>query len=125
MYVNKNVNPKKKKTGDCVVRAITEASKRPYSEIADMLYENMKKTGHFMNCKENYEPIIEKLGFKKGKVDLTNGKKRPTVQELSKQYPVVIVRVAHHMTTCVGGDIYDIWDCSDKPAYGFWYKEAI
>lgn len=48
----RNVNPKNKKTGDCVIRALTIATEQPYEVVRDELFELMKKTGYTMLSKK-------------------------------------------------------------------------
>lgn len=123
MFIQENVNPKKRKTGDCVIRAITKASCLKYNEVFDLLFAHTKKHGYMFNDVKCYSVIIEQLGFKKGIIKPQRGEKRPTVQELATRYPRVIVGIAKHLVGCVDGNIYDLWDCSDKSAYTFYYKE--
>ena len=33
---------------------------------------------------------------------------------------IYILRMAHHCTVCIDGDILDTWDCTDKCVYGAW-----
>ena len=97
-----NINPKGKKTGDCVTRAIAKAAGITWQEALRLQYETSLKTGWSLTSTETINLVLKGLGFEEQTVRPLPGTKRPTVAKLA--------------------DLYDLWDCSAKPAYKFWIK---
>ena len=58
-----NLNFKKKKTGDCVTRALMVALNLSYQETAKLQFETWMKTGFYTTDKKNYSKILEDAGF--------------------------------------------------------------
>lgn len=116
MYKFLNRNPLNKKLPDCVCRAISLALRIPYGEVMEMLYDN----GDCYNCDELtvncYSKMLTDMGLKS--VDAGDR----TVAELCSDYPdnIILARLEGHLTCCVNGDCYDIWDCTGEKADKFW-----
>lgn len=102
---------------DCVTRAMNLALGIPYSEISKRLKDN----GAYYQCnflnKECYEKILD-IDFNLPHFVSRN----KTVQDIADGFPydVVIARIDGHLTTCVRGEIWDIWDCSNELVTDFW-----
>lgn len=130
-FINHNNNPKKKKTTDCVTRAITEATGKPYNTVLDEQVALSKETGYFVNDPKLEKIFLERNGFTLHSFGrIKAGEKRPTVADIARltsgknpKHSVILACVAHHLTCCRNGNIYDIWDCSDRPVYKFYYKD--
>lgn len=81
-----------------------------------MLYDN----GDCYNCDELtvncYSKMLTDMGLKS--VDAGDR----TVAELCSDYPdnIILARLEGHLTCCVNGDCYDIWDCTGEKADKFW-----
>ena len=58
-----NANPKDKKTGDCVIRAISTATGKSWDDVLDELTEVAHTVKSVPNNKECYEVYLEKNGF--------------------------------------------------------------
>lgn len=116
MYKFYNRNPLNKKLPDCVCRAMSLALRLPYSFVMSMLTDN----GMCYDCDdltvECYSNLLADLGFKPCDAD---GK---TVEDLCNEYPdnILLARLDGHLTCCINGDCYDIWDCTDKVVDKFW-----
>lgn len=116
MYKFLNVNPTRRKLPDCVCRAISLATRTKYSYIMNLLEEN----GYCNNCEdltvECYSKILNDIGYAQYSA---NGK---TVEDLCEEFPddILIVRLTGHLTCCVNGCCYDIWDCTNESADLFW-----
>lgn len=115
-YLNKNVNPKGKKTGDCVIRAISLALDKNYEQVYKELFELSLKTGYMINDKRNEEKYIISNGFVKHKQPKKPNGKKYTVGEIDKlcKNPVILVSCARHLTVVLNGMLTDIWDCRAK-----------
>lgn len=124
-YVNKNINPKNKKTCDCVIRAIALASDKSYEEVYRELVEISLRTGYFITEKRTYDKYLEKIGFVKMKQPRKGDGTKYIVKEIDElisSSQTVIVSVAHHLT-CVKEHIcYDLWDCRHKSVGNYYIK---
>jgi hypothetical protein len=125
----------KGETGDCVTRAISIATGKPYQEVYDALNQLSKdekskkgkdsssRTGVF---RKTYEKYLKENGWKwipcmkigEGcKVHLRK-------EELPGGH--LIVSVSRHVTAVIDGVIYDNHDCSrngNRCVYGYYIKE--
>lgn len=126
MFIKENVNPRNKKTCDCTTRAITKASGKSYNDILDMQIEVCKQKGYFVNDPKTGEEVLKRLGFSVVKVPVPQkGEKRLMVKDIEKRSKGkrIVCSIANHWTCCVGGNIYDLWDCSDKAVYKYYERE--
>lgn len=119
-----NANPKNKKTTDCVIRALTLATGKDYWQVFDELVALTKKTGLMFNEKRTEDAFLKQNGFIK---QAQPRKKDNTKYELCEldsvcNDDVVIVRVAHHLTVVIKGEVNDIWDCRFKTIGNYYTK---
>lgn len=121
-----NINPKKRKTADCVIRAIAKASGKDYWQVAEDLFKMQKQTGYMLNEKRCYDKLLEQYGFVKMPQPKKANNTKYLVGEIdklfSKQPTSVVVSMANHLTCYVGGSIIDIWDCRGKSIGNYWIK---
>lgn len=116
-YVNENVNPKKKKTGDCVIRAIAKACGLDYYNVYEQLYKISIKTGYILNEKRVEDKLLEQLGFEKCKQPKKSNGKKYQISEIDllvEPNDIVVIRCAKHLTCVIDYTLYDIWDCRKK-----------
>ena len=115
-YSKFNINPKGKKTGDCVVRAIAVALDRDYVEVYTELFELSLKTGYILNDKRVEEKFLALNGFIKHKQPKKADGKKYLIGELDRicRKSVVVVSCAHHLTVVKNGVLLDTWDCRGK-----------
>lgn len=120
-----NVNPKNRKTTDCVIRALVTATGKDYWEVFDELCALTKKTGYMFNEKRVESKFLEQNGFVKHKQPRKLDGKKYTLGELDKvcNEDVVIVTIAHHMVCVKKGCLYDLWDCRSKTINNYWTKK--
>ena len=117
-----NKNPKKRKAGDCAIRAICNAEGKSWYEVFDALVEIARRECF---APTNMNVITEYLkSYKTVPVMYEDGygrKKRYKVNELDKlPKGNYIARVAGHMTCVKNGVIEDTWDCGRKSCYKIW-----
>ena len=119
-YKYYNANPNGYKIPDCVIRAINLAMNTPYYEVVELLQNN----GDYYSCdclsKICYEKLLDydfNLPHYKG-----NGN---TAQQVANDFPnnILLLRMEGHLSCSMYGDIFDIWDCSDKIITDFWIAE--
>jgi hypothetical protein len=120
MFVEFNINPKGKKTSDCVVRAIAKAENKTWLEIYDYLSKIARDTYSMPNDSKVYGKYLS--GYPKINVKHeVNGKmKRLTVKEICELKGTYLVSIANHLTVVKDGNIFDTWDCGEKSAYIIW-----
>lgn len=125
MFKYYNAHPKGKVVGDCVKRAISKTADIDYMEVQRMLNQYKKVSGAkvFNDLHKNVEPIIENtLNGRKMSFPAVKGQPRMNGERFCEAYPKgkFILQMANHLTACVDGVIYDIWDCSEKCVYKAW-----
>ena len=122
-----NVNPHNKKTGDCAVRAVTQACNIKYEQAAKELFDEWMSTGIEMTDPKVFQAVLERHGFKKfGKPFHCDGTTY-SVEELAKKYgkgSILVIQVANHWTVVKEDKLIDLWDCSGKSVYGYYVKKA-
>lgn len=114
-----NLNPFKKRTGDCVIRAVACAFGIEWEQASDVLYEKAKNLGCEMSCIGCYSSLFRDAGLKE--VDSEG----MTIEEVSDRYKnhIVLIRTLGHLTCSLKGCIMDIWDCRDEQADRSWIVE--
>lgn len=121
MYKELNVNPKERKTGDCVVRAIAKAEDRAWLEVFDDLVALARKAHTMPSNKHAYEKYLKKYKTMPVMYRLPSGKnRRYTVDDITSLVGTYIVKIAGHLTVVIDGVVYDTWDCRKKCAYKIW-----
>jgi len=116
-FMKHNANPKGKRTGDCVIRAITVATGIPYSQVVTELTKIHLETGHDSHSKQAYEKYLISLGWIKHKqpVKLDGSKyKVGEINLLIRPYERAIISMANHLSVKLGTNVYDTWDCRKK-----------
>ena len=132
-----NINPKNRKTGDCVIRAISRAIGESWEYTLKELTSMSLRYCYSPLSVENFHRVLENYGFVKNKqmrkFDNTKYTGEEFVEYLTNHreimhgYPVVANVGGHHTSVFVDeGDrvrCYDIWDCTDRTVGNFWTKE--
>lgn len=111
-YEFKNVNPLGKRELDCVCRAISGALNENYYTIQNKL----ELVGALFDCEKLcvccYKFLLDNV-FNLCRIEECQGM---TIKEFMKCYNkgTYIIRVDGHLTHCVDGICYDIFDCTDE-----------
>lgn len=127
-YIEKNVNPKGRKTGDCSTRALVGTLGITYDEALKLQTEISLKTYYDPTSKQVMERVLAKFGYVKmaqpRKADNTKYTVREMDKILSKKEMTdgVLVTVANHHTCITGGHVQDIWDCRGKTVGNYYVK---
>lgn len=128
-YLQKNVNPKNRKTGDCSTRAIAELLNISWNEALTLQFEMAIKTKYDITSREVMERVLLKFGFYKvkqpRKFDRTKYKVKEMDDVLSKseRQNGVIVNVAHHYVCIKENNYIDTWDSGRKTVGNYYTKE--
>ena len=120
-HVYYNANPAHKETTDCIIRALAVAFDKKWIEVFDELSTIARENFESLGSKEVYSKYLERQGAEYIKT-MEKGKKRLSGEDFARQYKsgIYILRMANHLTVCVGGVIYDTWDCSGEIVYNAW-----
>ena len=127
-YIEKNVNPKGRKTGDCSTRALVGTLGIAYDEALKLQTEVALKTYYDPTSKQVMERVLAKFGYVKKAQPRKYDNTKYTVAEMDeiltkKQMEEgVLVTVANHHTCITGGLVQDIWDCRYKTVGNYYVK---
>lgn len=121
IYVFENLNPDNARIGDCEIRAIAKATDKPYTVIEHEIWLALGEAGYRYYCDAG-KIYLEKCGCKKLSFPAKKGCPRMTAGDFAKKYTKgrFVLRVAHHLTACVDGQIFDTWNCTNKCVYNAW-----
>ena len=125
-YEYTNVNPKNKFGGDCVVRAIANATNQTWEQTVREMTELGIKLGFVLNDHHVYEKYLLLKGFVQAKEPRDVYNQKITVVEFIRKYKennVIVMNVGSHHVSCIkNGKVNDIWDCSKETMHKYWYK---
>lgn len=124
--------------GDCVCRAICNATGEDYKKIYDMINQQAKserkgrrkrgisnaRSGVY---KENYSKILAELGWEWHPTMTIGSGCHTHLNENDLPNGVLIIRVSKHLTCVKDGVLYDTYDCSRKGTrcvYGYFVKKS-
>ncbi len=127
-YLEKNVNPKNRKTGDCSTRALVSTLGISYEECLKLQMEESLKCYYDPTSKQVMERVLEKFGYVKmsqpRKLDGTKYEVRELDEICSKaiREKGILVTVANHHTCIKNDSIIDIWNCGRKCVGNYYIK---
>lgn len=111
-----NLNPYKRRTGDCVIRAIACALDITWEEASDSLYHIAREDGCEMSCIDCYSTLFEYMDLEE--IDVQG----MTVEQVAQQFPddILLIRLQGHLTCSRYNIVYDIWDCRKEVVDRVW-----
>lgn len=127
-YIEKNVNPKGRKTGDCSTRALVGTLGITYDEALKLQTEISLKTYYDPTSKQVMERVLAKFGYVKMAQPRKWDNTKYTVSEMDEiltkkeMQEGVLITVANHHTCITGGHIQDIWNCGYKTVGNYYVK---
>lgn len=121
-FEKKNVNPKGRKAGDCVIRALSTSSGMRWQSVYEQLGGLGLRLCRMPNEKQTYEKWLNIMQYTKHKQPRREDGTKYTVQELIDELWVrdAVITVANHMTVVEDGVLIDTWDCSQKTVCNYW-----
>jgi len=128
-YLEKNVNPKNRKTGDCSTRALVSVLGISYDEALKLQYEESLKSYYDPTSKQVMEKVLAKFGYVKMKQPRHDDGTKYLVKELDRLLTAkelhngVLVTVANHHTAIKDSNIIDIWNCGYKCVGNYYIKK--
>lgn len=121
MYVNYNPNPKGKRVGDCVIRAICKATDQEWDDV----YIQLCMQGYLMSDMPSSNPVWGAYLKQKGFLQVTIPNTCPdcyTVQDFCEEHPegTFVLGTGTHACCVKDGTLFDAWDSSQEtPVYYF------
>ena len=126
-FINYNANPKGRRTGDCVIRAIAFALNKSWIDTYRALFENTLKTFYSISSKDNYKSYLKSIGCEMQKMPRKPDRKRYTVSEfcdeIAEPRKTYIISVANHLTCIRDKALVDTWNCGSKSVGNYWIVE--
>lgn len=119
MFKYYNRNPRNEKLPDCVCRAISLATDTDYNAVMELLRENGLANDCDDICLDCYSQLLAEIGY------MMRPGRGATVEEIASRHPDkrVLLRLDGHLTCCIDGVCYDIWDCTSEPVDVYWVVE--
>ena len=121
-----NANPKNRRTGDCVIRALSLALNKDYKDVLMEMAELSCKTGYSIGSSQLEKKYLEKNGWEKQKQPrMWDGRKITGRQWLTTAgNETMIVSIgAQHLSCIKEGRFWDIWDCSGRCVGVYYVKK--
>ena len=131
-YVWYNHNPKNRKTGDCVIRAISKALDQTWDDTLDGLVEISHATKYNVTSSECYTRYLQKHGYIKHKQLRKSDNTKYTGEEFCHYLaysgvtnPVIAHIGSHHISLFGNFDgegikCHDIWNPNEYCVGVFW-----
>ena len=124
MWRKFNNNPVGRKTGDCVVRAISVALNVSWDDAHYMLSELSRAMGEMPSADDVWGAILRQHGFKRSAIPNTCPDCY-TTEDFAQDHPrgVYVLGFGGHCVAIIDGCILDAWDSRDEVPQFFWYRE--
>lgn len=126
MYVEYNANPQKRKTSDCVIRAICTALNQDYVMTLHDLVDTQISTGYCFNDPKCYTKYLAAKGFVKQKQPKNPDGTKIRGSDFATKFKdgVAIAHIGTHHIVCIkNGAIVDTWNCSNGKIGNYWIKK--
>ena len=122
MWIKINANPAHKRVGDCVIRAISVATGKPWMEVYDELYRVGRREFDMMNSNNVWGLYLYRLGFEPFILP-DYCPECLTVEEFTRIFPegTYIIGTGNHAVAIIDGDYYDTWR-SGKTVAKYFFK---
>lgn len=137
-----NANPKDRRTGDCVIRAIATATDKTWEEVLQGLTEIALKYKIMPNDEKCYDRYLASLGWRKEKQPRKEDNTKYTGSEFCElldsdycEYAInyqsstdtIIAHIGGHHIVCIKIHDYehkafDIWDSTSKTIGKYWTR---
>jgi len=127
-----NANPKDKRVGDCVIRALSKVTGKSWDVIFTALYEIALKQKMMPNDRFVFEKYLKQEGWVKQKQPKDINNKKYTGIDFIKYYLVdnnltdtkIFANIgAKHVVAIESKTIFDTWNCSTRCIGNYWIKE--
>lgn len=131
-----NANPKNRITGDCRIRAISEATGVPYNQVVMDLARIQCETGYDQTANQGISILMKEYGWIKCKQPRKTDNTKYTGKEFCKyidriyndRVGNVFCSIGTHHDVCIkkhegNYKVWDTWDSTDGCIGNFWLKK--
>ena len=121
MFTYYNPNPKQKRVGDCVIRAICKATDQSWDDVYTQLCLQGLKMSDMPSSNPVWGSYLKQKGFLQVTIPNTCSDCY-TVEDFCKEHPqgVYVLGTGTHAVCIADGCIWDAWDSSQEiPVYYF------
>ena len=120
MWIEYNPNPFDRRVGDCVIRAISKATNKPWESVYIDLCVQGFMMGDLPSSNSIWSAYLKNKGFKRHTVE--DCPDCYTIEEFCREHPngVYVIGTGTHAVAVVDGNIFDAWNSSHEiPQYYF------
>lgn len=124
MYSYYNPNPQSRRVGDCVVRAISKATGKPWEETYIELCLLGYLMGDLPSSNSVWDSYLKTQGFVRNIVS-NDCPSCYTINDFCEEYSqgIYVIGTGTHAVAVVDGVIYDTWQSGDETPIYFYKKE--
>lgn len=115
MYKHYNTNPLNKYEDDCVIRAISCATNKPWDYVYDYLSDLAQYEGTLFDKREFVRNYLDKTYVRLSGISGTVG----YVASLFLDN-IILITMPGHIVCAKYGTIYDTFDCRDRQVEDVW-----
>lgn len=121
MWIKCNPNPGYKHVGDCVIRAISIATDRPWLAVYDDVCATGRKEYNMPSADAVWGKYLYDLGFEPFLLPAACPS-CVTVRAFCRMYPkgTYIIGTGSNAVAVIDGDYYDSWDSGNEQPSFFW-----
>lgn len=115
MFIKYNPNPKKKRTGDCAVRAIAKALDTDWETAYTLLCFAGYTAADLPNAVHVYGSVLRSHGYKRAAIPNTCPDCY-TINDFCNDHPKgrFVIVTGNHVVCAIDGDYYDTWDSGEE-----------
>ena len=130
-WIQYNLNPLQKQTGDCVVRAISFATGKTWDETYWDLAEKGFERAEMPSWNSTWWDLLKEYGFRRYVIP-DSCPSCYTVEDFCREYPVgkYVLFIPYsseqggHVVAIEDGNDFDTWDSTREIPLVFWRKES-
>ena len=120
-YIYHNSNPKNKRIGDCVIRAVAKVTNQTWEDTYIALATKGLKLCDLPSANSVWGAYLKDIGFKQYAMPNTCPDCY-TVMDFCIDFPIGVYLVATdgHVVAVINGDYYDTWDSGNEVPLYYW-----
>lgn len=123
-YIFYNPNPKNQRVGDCVIRSLCKALRRPWEDMyietacEGLKYCDMPSSNYVWGM------LLRRYGFRQKAVPAICPD-CVTVERFTQEHPegTYVLACQSHVVTAVDGNYFDTWNSGQEIVYFYWEQE--
>lgn len=118
-----NPNPRKRRVGDCAVRAFAKATGQSWDDAYDELVLQGKKDGDMPSSDAVWGACLANRGFRRFAVS-SRCPDCYTAKMFVQDHPkgIYVLAFGGHVATAINGVLYDSYDSTSLAPQFYWYK---